>query len=117
MRKKKGLPTGFRKNKGSFLRSFLSDALDTGQEAFDEFMERDFEAPAKPESSTKGTAPSGQEKPAASPTVQASRQEVIARVDELAQIIAALAAALSEIKEAQDAEWEELMKNRGGNAR
>lgn len=117
MRKKKGLPTGLRKNKGSFLRSLLSDALDTGQEAFDEFMERDFEPPPKPESSTKGAEPSGQEKPAASPTAKESYQEVTARIDELAQIVEALSVVLHEIKETQEAEWQELAKGRGGNAR
>lgn len=116
MRKKKGLPIGLRKNRGSFLRSFLSDALDTGQEAFDEFMERDFESPRKPESSTKG-ATSEQEKPAASPTTKESYQEVTARIDELTQIVEALAVMVREIKETQEAEWQELTKGRGGNAR
>ena len=126
MRKKKGIPAGFRKNQGSFLRSFLSDAIDTAQEAFDEFMERDFVTPQERQEAAAQAATKEQPKDAppmkepdtqqqqAQQAQQARDDEVAEQIKSLTQTVAALAKAVATMKEAQEQEWQEIATKKRG---
>jgi hypothetical protein len=108
-RRKKGIPSGLRSHRGSFLRSFFSDAMDTAQEAVDEFLERDFERPLAQSPETK-TAPRDAEGHQAS----ARDSEVMRQIDSLAHTIAALTAVVERVKKDQEAEWRTLQQDREG---
>lgn len=126
MRKKKGIPVGFRKHRGSFLRSFLSDAIDTAQEAFDEFMERDFVTPQERQEAAAQAAAKEQPKDAprmkepdnqkqqAQHTQQARDDEVAEQIKSLTQTVAALAKAVETMKEAQNQEWQKMVNKKSG---
>ena len=106
--KKKGLSSGIRRHQGSFLRSFLSDAIDTAQQAVDEFIERDFDPPPKPPS-----PPAVQAATATSQAAEKSQQETAARIDELAKMLETLAAMVSDIKKTQATESQKLTEPKG----
>lgn len=119
MRKKKGIPAGFRKHRGSFLRSFLSDAMDTAQEAFDEFMERDFVTPKEQQEARTKEQPKDTERkqePDPQHTQQARDDDVAEQIKSLTQTVAALAQAVATMKETQNQEWQEMAKKKRGAA-